>query len=117
MHDATRDALGALLAPLASQIADEVIARLTGGDAGWIDQHSSPLGARKHCAAIRRGELAGHRLGRRWLARRGDVDAYLAALATGAPTPRRSRAAELEEQLSRAPIRDALIAATSGGAR
>lgn len=100
-HDTAHDALGALLAPLASRIADEVIARLTGGDEGWIDQHGSPLGARIHCRAIRRGELAGHRLGRRWLARRGDVDAYLAARAAGTPTPRRSRAAELEAALNR----------------
>lgn len=70
---------------------------LTEDETGWVDQHSSPLGNRRHVKAIREGELPGRQLGRRWVARRADVDAYVADV----PKPKREAktADELAERL------------------
>jgi Helix-turn-helix domain len=43
----------------------------------YVDQHNSPLGARRHCRLVRSGELPGYRSGRRYLVRRADLDRYL----------------------------------------
>ena len=78
------------------RIAAAVVDKLRAGDQPeYFDQHSSPLGPRKHCAAIRSGELEGLQLGRRWLARRVDVGAYVARLAEK-ERPRSSDAAVAE---------------------
>lgn len=45
----------------------------------WIDQHGSPLGRRLHCAAAREGRLAARKVGRRWLVRRTDLEAFIHA--------------------------------------
>lgn len=50
MSDA-HDALERVLDVLADGIARRLLA---GGQSGWIDQGSSPLGPRRHCAAVRR---------------------------------------------------------------
>lgn len=80
---------------IAKHLADEL--RAVPLD-GLIDQHSSPLGARRHITAIRSGSMPGYRIGRRWLARKDDVEAHAAKL-NGKPVPRRSAAEELERRL------------------
>lgn len=80
---------------IARAIVDELRA---GTDPEMLDQHASPLGPRRHCAAIRSGKLKGVQIGRRWLARREDVAAYVATLDTKQPT-KRSAEAELAEEL------------------
>ena len=72
-------------------IARAVVAELQAGSLpDHVDQHASPLGPRRHVAAIRSGKLRGVQVGRRWLAKRDDVDAYVATLAT----KKRKRSAE-----------------------
>lgn len=64
-------------------IARAVVAELQAGSLpDHVDQHASPLGPRRHVAAIRSGKLRGVQVGRRWLAKREDVDAYVAMLVT-----------------------------------
>lgn len=43
----------------------------------WLDQTCSPLGRRLHCALARAGTLPARKMGRRWLVRRADLDAYI----------------------------------------
>jgi excisionase family DNA binding protein len=79
-------------------IARAVVAELQAGTMPeHVDQHASPLGPRRHVAAIRSGRLKGVQVGRRWLARREDVDAYVAALST--KKPKRSAEEELAAEL------------------
>ncbi len=49
----------AILDELADSIADKVLDRLRGGGHGWHDQSASPLGRRRHIAAVRRRVAAG----------------------------------------------------------
>lgn len=42
------------LEELADLVADRVVVRLTAGQPGWVDQHGSPLGPKRHRAAVRR---------------------------------------------------------------
>jgi hypothetical protein len=79
-------ALESLLGELAKQIAREVVAELRAGEApGMIDQSASPLGRRRHIAAVRRRVAAGESgaaiVGRRHLLSRERLDAELATLA------------------------------------
>lgn len=70
--------LEALLDALAERIADRVVQRLSSGRLeGFIDQSASPLGRRRHIAAIRSGALPGIQVGRRYLARREDVERFV----------------------------------------
>lgn len=72
--------LDALLDALADRIAERVVKRLsTGGLDGFIDQAGSPLGRRRHIEAVRSGVLPGVRIGRRYLARREDVERFVGA--------------------------------------
>lgn len=72
----------ALVMTLARLFVPFVAAELRGatsaeeGD-GWIDQACSPLGRRLHCALARAGTLPARKMGRRWLVRRADLDAYI----------------------------------------
>jgi len=57
---------------LAQRVASIVVDRLrAGNEPGWTDQHASPLGPRRHCAAVRRriaeGRPGAERAGRRLL--------------------------------------------------
>lgn len=64
---------------LAELIAERVAAKILSGTmSDFVDQASSPLGPRRHIAAIRTGKLVGTRVGRRYLARRQDVDEFVA---------------------------------------
>jgi hypothetical protein len=79
---------------IARAVADE----LRAGFDDHVDQHSSPLGPRRHCAAIRSGKLAGFRVGRRWLAKREDLTTYVAGLSKSSrkpPSAEEALAAEL----------------------
>jgi len=68
-----------LLEELAREIAVRVVDHLRATDVpGYLDQSTSPLGRRRHIAAVRSGRLPGIRIGRRYLARSEDVDAYVA---------------------------------------
>ncbi len=74
---AASEALG-LLEALAEAIAARVVDKLRAGDlAGYVDQSASPLGRRRHINAIRSGALPGLRVGRRYLARQADVEAFV----------------------------------------
>jgi hypothetical protein len=54
----------------------------------WIDQKGSPLGRRLHCEAARTGALRARKVGKTWLARRADIDAYIEAHGKKAPSDR-----------------------------
>ncbi|MDX2055677.1 MAG: hypothetical protein SFV15_24960 [Polyangiaceae bacterium] len=45
----------------------------------YYDQHTSPLGKRRHLNLARRGALPAHKVGRRVLVRHVDVHAYIVA--------------------------------------
>lgn len=78
--------LDALLDALADRIADRVVKRLSsGGLDGFIDQTGSPLGRRRHIAAIRSGALPGIQVGRRYLARHDDVERFISGTASSSP--------------------------------
>ncbi len=81
---------------LARALADELGAGKVGD---YIDQHASPLGARRHCRLIRDGVIAGMQAGRRWLAKREDVDAYIAERSKRKRKKPSDDAAELAEEL------------------
>jgi hypothetical protein len=93
LHPTLATALAPIVALLAPLLRAE-LARAPAGEQGgetseagaWVDQKTSPLGRRAHCRACRTGAVNGARLvGRRWLARRADVDAYIEAHG-GAPS-------------------------------
>ena len=71
------DTLSAFIEQLADLVADRVVERLREGSSGVVDQTTSPLGRRRHIAAIRSGKLIGRQVGRQYLAQRADVDAYI----------------------------------------
>lgn len=85
-NDTPSDAtIAAALRPLARLLAPFVAAELASA-AGeeWIDQETSPLGRRKHRELAKRGAFPAHKDGRRWRARRADVDAFIEAQRPGA---------------------------------
>lgn len=96
-------ALDDLLRALAVEVARAVVTELRAGDVpSMVDQSASPLGRRRHIAAVRKrvnaSEPGAAIVGRRHLLSRGALDAELAALA--AKQPRKARAS--------APARDDL---------
>lgn len=89
-------AIAAALAPLVDLLLPALRARIDGENGAaakgpavdWLDQRSSPLGRRAHCRACASGDIPGARkVGRRWLARRSDLDAYIAAHGRPADAP------------------------------
>ena len=50
----------------------------------WVDQAKSPLGRRMHLSLVRRGLLPGHKIGKRVLVRRADIDEYVLSHRTAA---------------------------------
>lgn len=81
-HDLLDKLLDALARRVARVLADEL------GEQEWIDQSASPLGSKRHAAAIRSGELPGRKVGRRWLARRSDVEVFMTGADNTAPRSR-----------------------------
>ncbi len=72
------ESLDPLFDALAELVAQKVVDKLRAGDMpGYVDQASSPLGRRRHISAIRQGKLPGLSVGRRYLARVTDVEAYV----------------------------------------
>ena len=95
--------LDQLLDELAQRVAAVVVERLQAGAPGMVDQASSPLGARRHCAAVRRrmarGEAGAAVVGRRHLLTTEALGEELNR-ASGAPSPTGSGIrAELEREL------------------
>lgn len=98
------DMAASTLSVLAQQIAEMVAARVVNHLRatelpGYVDQSASPLGRRRHIAAVRNGSLPGIRVGRRYLARHEDVDAYVARRST--TKERGSGAADTVDGLAR----------------
>jgi hypothetical protein len=81
---------------IARAVADELRA---GTEPEMVDQHASPLGPRRHVAAIRSGKLAGLQIGRRWLARREDVAAYVGDMKPAKNAKPRTAEEELAAEL------------------
>lgn len=74
----SEDVLAQLLDQLVERIADRVVQKLQGGaGSGYVDQSTSPIGPRRHIDAIRSGKLRGVQVGRRYVARVADVEAYV----------------------------------------
>lgn len=77
----TDESIGTLFEQLVDRVADRIADGLfqklqgTGGD--YVDQTASPLGPRRHIAAIRSGKLQGAKIGRQYIARAADVDAFV----------------------------------------
>lgn len=83
-----------------------MVEKLRAGDLNMVDQESSPLGRRRHINAIRSGQLKGNQVGRRWLASKQDVDAYLDSLRA----KRRERKGEAPDSNSASPTKEQLAA-------
>jgi hypothetical protein len=73
----------------------DAVAQLRESDE-WVDQKASPLGRRAHLEAVRRGELAGHKVSGKVLVRRADLDAYIAKHRVKSRTVEEQRAEERE---------------------
>jgi hypothetical protein len=86
---------------LLDDLADRVAARLRAPDQ-LVDQKGSPLGAKRHCAAVRRlmaeGDPGASRVGRRYLLSREALAAELARLGRPA-APSSGVCAELAAEL------------------
>ena len=87
---------GTLGAALLEELADEVARRVLDGlragrHPSQVDQHASPLGPRRHCAAVRRrlaaGLAGGTILGRRLLLTPEAVEEELASSRVKRPAP------------------------------
>lgn len=92
------DALQALARLIAPIVAREVVRELRAGDHdGMVDQVASPLGRRRHCAAVRRrvqrGEAGAAIVGRRHLLSREALEVELAT-ASKRSRPRKAPAPE-----------------------
>ena len=89
---ALEGALAAFARELAPLVAREVVAQLRSGNVDMIDPVSSPLGRKRHCAAVRRlvasGTPGAAIVGRRHLL---SADALQAELATLSKKPQRVR--------------------------
>jgi hypothetical protein len=95
-------ALDGLLDLIADAVARRVVDRLrSNDDPDWVDQATSPLGRRRHIAAIRSGELKGLRVGRRFIAHKRDVEALVATLAEREPREDVSNEETVEQMAAR----------------
>lgn len=95
MSASAADPLAGLLDALAEKVADLVVARLTAGtQAGTVDQCGSPLGRRRHIAAVRKrvgtGVAGAAIVGRRHLLTR---EALQEELGTASMKPRKANGA------------------------
>ena len=92
----------ALLDGLLDLIAERVVERLRAGNRdGLVAQDESPLGARRHCGAVRKlvakGVPGAAIVGRRYLLSREHVDQELAALSKKKPSALRALEEETAE--------------------
>lgn len=106
--------LDEVLAELAQRIGEVVLRGLREGDPGWVDQTTSPLGPRRHCAAVQRrvrsGIAGASVVGRRYLLSTEALAEELSRLsaerekkiggqAVVSTTPRESARSQLEQRL------------------
>lgn len=90
-------AIDGLMDDLAEILAERVVRKLTAATVSdYVDQASSPLGPRRHIAAIKSGKLAGVRVGRRYLAHRKDVEELVAQKRRQARPPERLATIEVD---------------------
>ncbi|WP_438014897.1 helix-turn-helix domain-containing protein [Sorangium sp. So ce315] len=71
-------AVAAIFAGVRQLVKAELHAAKGDGDP-WVSQEDSPLGRREHCKLARSGALPGRKVGKRWLVRRSELDAYIEA--------------------------------------
>lgn len=97
------EALAAVLEAAAAK-AREIATDCHANRADWIDQHSSPLGPRRHCAAVRKRVQSGDEgaaiVGRRLLLSHEALAAELARIGKPSQKKKRSIADELREELN-----------------
>lgn len=97
------------LRTIARLVAREVVAELRDGTEQWVDQHTSPFTARRHCAAVRRRIASGAGgaaiVGRRHLLTREALEQELAGpskkVTQTKSTERDTTADDFEVQLAR----------------
>jgi hypothetical protein len=94
-----------LLRALAAEVARAVVSELRAGEApGMVDQAASPLGRRRHIAAVRRLVNAGAPgaaiVGRRYLLARDALDAELGCGTKPAKRPRKTEPAAATDELA-----------------
>lgn len=82
-HGARGEQIARLLARLLAPYLAAELRRAPADD--WCDQDTSPLGRRRHRELAKRGAFPAFKDGRRWRARRADVEAYIQALRTAGP--------------------------------
>lgn len=85
-EDVINAAVAAIFAGVRQLVKAELQAAKGDGDA-WISQEDSPLGRREHCRLARSGALPGRKVGKRWLVRRSELDAYIEAHGAKAKPP------------------------------
>ena len=91
-------ALARLFAPFVAAELGHARGAANASDAeGWLDQSSSPLGRRTHCALARRGVLPARKVGRRWLVRKTDLEAFIAEHGRAPDAPADPEAEALDE--------------------
>jgi hypothetical protein len=99
--------LADLLAPLIEAVAERVAERL-GKQApdDWVDAHTSGIGVRTFRKAAKAGAFQVSHIGRKWVARRSDVDRWVASQRVD-PTrrPARDEADPLEKALAAGRLR------------
>lgn len=77
---------GGRIAALLEELAEEFRKLELAQTEDLVDQARSPLGRRRHCQLVRSGAIPGRKVGRRWLARRADVEAFITKEGEG-PVP------------------------------
>lgn len=82
-HGARGEEIAWLLARLLAPYVAAQLSRAPADD--WCDQATSPLGQRRHRELAKRGAFPAFKDGRKWRARRADVEAYIRAQRPGAP--------------------------------
>jgi hypothetical protein len=80
-------------------LAIEGIKRLRQSD-DWVDQDHSPLKKRAHLDAVRRGDLAGRKVGAQVFVRREELDAYIERHRIVKCVPTESEAEEQEREIA-----------------
>lgn len=95
------DELSRLVDLLVERVADAVARKLRrGGPDEYVDQNNSGLGRRRHINAIRGGQLPGRQVGRQYLARQVDVDAFIAQLKPAPGSTRRATDDDATDELA-----------------
>lgn len=65
------------IAALLEQLAEEFRKLELAQTEDLVDQAHSPLGRRRHCQLVKSGAIPGRKVGRRWLATRADIEAFI----------------------------------------